>query len=132
MRFFKQLYIFILASAIILFAGGARVASHFCNGKVVSKSFNLKIEKCKKDKSVVPFTNHPIVSKSSCCDTQVDLFKSSNFEKVGFKTIEIQGDVSHPIQKTHHESQVFSIITELLRPPPNGRPIYIINERFII
>lgn len=132
MRFIKQLYVFTLATAIILFAGGAQVSSHFCNGKVVSKSFNLKIEKCKKDKSDVPFSNYPIASKSSCCDTQIDFFKSSNFEKVGFNKVEIQAAVSYPKRIAQKETQFSTIKTELLRPPPNGRPLILLNNQFLI
>lgn len=81
MQFIQQLFVLTLSTLVILFSGGALVGSHFCNGKVVSKSFSLEIKKCKKDKADVTFTKLPIVSKISCCGTRVSFMKFSVSEK---------------------------------------------------
>jgi predicted cupin superfamily sugar epimerase len=132
MTFFKQLFVLSLSALVILFSGGAQVASHFCNGKIVSKSFNLEITKCKKDKANVPLTQHPIASKSSCCKTEISFVKSSVSEK-----FEFQKDAFFPHQSLvslkineHPTSPTQSI--KKLRSPPHGPSIHVWNAQFLI
>lgn len=132
MHFIKQLFVLTLSTLVILFSGGAQVASHFCNGKVVAKSFNLKVEKCQKDNSVVPFTKHPIASKSSCCDTQINFAKTSTFEKFSTNKITLLALDQKFATQSLPQPKVFLKEIKKLRPPPNGPPLYILIDQFLI
>jgi hypothetical protein len=132
MQFIKQLFVLSLSILVILFSGGAQVASHFCNGKVVSKSFNLEVEKCRKDNVVVPFTKHPIASKSSCCDTEVSFLKSSVSEKFDFqKEITLIKPTIAFVQVSKEPVHAVKSIKKL-RPPPSGPSIHVWHDQFLI
>ena len=132
MRFVKQLLVFVIAGLVILFSGGAQVASHYCNGKVVAKSFNLKMEKCWKDNVVVPITKHPIASKQSCCDTEVSFAKSSTFEKLTKLQIASIGVHIAPQISFKGDTHQPEKSIKKLRPPPNGPSIHVWIDQFLI
>ena len=132
MQFVKQLFVILLSVSAVLYSGGVRVASHYCNGKVVAKSLNLKVEKCAKDNVTVPFSEHPLVSKKSCCDTEIGYSKSSDYETNASLEIPLQATVTHNV--TAIEKNIFRphFQTKNLRPPPRSRSLHKVYECFLI
>ena len=132
---FGQILNLLLAFLFVGYAGGINVGKHLCNGDVVSRAINFEVKVCKKAAVSIDYGDETSVQKKSCCDTEIDFFKSFSFEKTNIVAPAQIAQFTAAI----HDVQSFSIPqnrTQFKLPKPpllaTTTAIYIKIERFLI
>lgn len=134
-KILKQISSFILAIVVLVSTLSFSVSKHYCLNRLVETSFITNLDGCisenKSDVSCDYFS-----TKSCCDDVHIVVEGLENFHFEKYSKIDFDIEYFFDAQVYIPEILIFSSKSEILyfsyKPPPLYKPIYQINETYLI
>lgn len=134
-KFFKQISSFILATLVLVSTLSFSVSKHYCLNRLVETSFITNVDGCLSENSADESCDS-FSSKSCCDDVHIVVEGLENFHFEKYSPTDFNIEYFFDAQVFIPEILIFTCKSEALhfsyKPPPLYKPIYQLNETYLI